>query len=159
MEGLLAAECREVSNTSKDILVNALKEKRADLMGALERNEAERVKIIADLGTVDSALFMFAPEIRVDKIAAKHLPPAHLSGRGEMTRILFNILRDAREPISTMVLNRMIMEARNLNTADVALVEKMRGRTHSCLRNHRAHGRIRSVKSADGRESLWEVAR
>ncbi len=150
-----------MSNTSNDILVNALTEKRAELMGALERNQAEHARIIADLGTVDSALFMFAPELRarVDKIVPKKLPPAHLSGRGEMTLMLFDILRDAREPISTQELNRMVMEARNLNTADAALVDMMRQRIHSCLRNHRAHKRVRSIKSADGKASLWELVR
>lgn len=51
------------------------------------------------IGTVDSALFMFAPEIRIDKIAPKSLPALHLAGRGEMTLMALSLLRDAKEPI------------------------------------------------------------
>lgn len=148
-----------MSNTSKDILINELVRKRAALAGALERNQAEHAKIIADIGTVDSALFMFAPDLKVDKIAPKQLPPLHPAGRGEMTMLALAILRDAKKPISTMDLNRMVMEARNLNTNDAALVDMMRERIHSVMRNHRAHKRVRSVKSEDGRYSLWEIMR
>jgi len=133
--------------------------KRAELAGAFERNQADHANIIADIGTVDSALFMFAPEVRVDKIAAKQLPAMHLAGRGEMTLMALNVLREAREPMSTQDLNIKVMEARNLNTNDPKLVNVMRERLHSCLRNHRAHKRVRSIKSTDGKYSLWEIAR
>lgn len=148
-----------MGNTSKEILISELVRKRAELTGALERNQAEHAKIIADIGTVDSALFMFAPEIRVDKIAPKQLPAIHLAGRGEMTLMALNILREAHEPMSTQDLNIKVMEARNLNTNDHKLVNTMRERLHSCLRNHRAHKRVRSIKSADGKFSLWEIVR
>jgi hypothetical protein len=148
-----------MSNTSKDILVAELIRKRAELTGALERNQAEHAKIIADIGTVDSALFMFAPEIRVDKILPKQLPALHLAGRGEITLMALNILREATKPVSTQDLNLRVMEARNLNTNDPKLVNTMRERLHSCLRNHRSQKRVRSIKSADGKYSLWEIAR
>lgn len=148
-----------MSNTSKDILINELVRKRAELTGALERNQSQHAKIIADIGTVDSALFMFAPDVKVDKIAPKQLPPLHPAGRGEMTMLALAILRDASKPISTQDLNRMVMEARNLNTNDAALVDMMRERIHSVMRNHRAHKRVRSVKSSDGKYSLWEIVR
>jgi hypothetical protein len=148
-----------MSNTSKDILINELVRKRAELAGLLERQQAALAKTIADFGTVDSALFMFAPEVKVEKIAAKQLPPIHPAGRGEMTMLALSILREAHEPISTQDLNRKVMEARNLNTNDAALVNTMRERLHSVMRNHRAHKRVKSVKSTDGKYSLWEIAR
>jgi hypothetical protein len=148
-----------MGNTSRDILISELIAKRAELTGALARNQGEQAKIIADIGTVDSALFMFAPEIRVDKITPKQLPALHLAGRGEMTLMVLSILRDAKEPISTEDLNLLVMKARNLNTNDHKLVNTMRIRLHSCLRNHRTHGRVRSAKSADGKFSRWEIVR
>ena len=148
-----------MSNTSLEIMVTELTKKRAELSGALERNQAERAKIMADLGTVDSALFMFAPQVQLDKITPKQLPPIYPAGRGEMTMLALNLLRDAKAPISTMDLNLRVMEARNLNTNDTALVDMMRNRLHSSLRNHRAHNRVRSIKSADGKFSLWEIIR
>jgi hypothetical protein len=146
-----------MSNTSKDILINELVRKRAELAGALERNQIEQAKIIADLGTVDSALFMFAPDVKVEKIAPKQLAPLHPAARGEMTLLALNVLRDAKAPVSTIDLTRKVMEARNLNTNDAALFDMMRERVHSVMRNHRAHKRVRSLKSADGKFSLWEI--
>lgn len=148
-----------MSNTSREILVNELIRKRAELTGALERNQADHAKILADLGTVDSALFMFAPDVQVDKITPKQLPPIHPAGRGEMTMLALSVLRDAKAPISTMDLNRKVMEARNLNVNDTKLFDMMRERLHSVMRNHRAHKRVRSVKSSDGKYSLWEIVR
>lgn len=148
-----------MSNTSREILVAELVRKRSELTGQLERNQAEHAKIIADIGTVDSALFMFAPDVKVDQIVAKQLPPSHPAGRGQMTMFALSLLREAKRPISTQDLNRMIMEARNLNTNDTALVNTMRERLHSSLRNHRAHKRVRSIKSPDGKFSLWEIVR
>lgn len=148
-----------MGNTARDILVGELMRKRAELAGALERNQAQHAKIIADIGTVDSALFMFAPEVKVEEIAARQLPPLHPAARGQMTLMALGFLREAKAPISTIDLNRMIMEARNLNTNDAALVDTMRERLHSSLRNHRAHSRVRSIKSADGKFSLWEIVR
>ncbi|MGA3305260.1 MAG: hypothetical protein ABSC26_04535 [Stellaceae bacterium] len=148
-----------MSNTSKEILITMLMKKRAELAGQLERQQADMAKTIADLGTVDSALFMFAPEIKVEKIAPKQLPPMHPAGRGEMTHLALSILREAREPISTQDLNRMVMEARNLNTNDKKLTSVMRERLHSILRNHRAHKRVRSIKDAARKCSMWEIVR
>ena len=53
----------------------------------------------------------------------------------------------------------MVMEARNLNTNDKHLTNVMRERVHSILRNHRAHKRVRSIKSHDRKYSLWEIVR
>ena len=148
-----------MSNTSKEILITTLMKKRAELAGQLERQQADMAKTIADLGTVDSALFMFAPEIKVEKIAPKQLPPMHPAGRGEMTHLALSILREAKEPISTQDLNRMVMEARNLNTNDKKLTNVMRERLHSILRNHRTHKRVRSIKDTARKCSLWEIAK
>jgi hypothetical protein len=148
-----------MSNTSKEILVSTLMKKRAELAGQLERQQADMAKTIADLGTVDSALFMFAPEIQVEKIAPKQLPPMHPAGRGEMTHLALSILREAKEPISTQDLNRMVMEARNLNTNDKKLTNIMRERLHSILRNHRTHKRVRSIRDAVRKCSAWEIVR
>lgn len=148
-----------MGNTSKEIMVTELLRKRAELTGALERNEAEKMKIVADIGTVDSALFMFAPDIQVDKIVPKQLPPIFPAGRGQMTLLALHILRDARAPVSTQDLNILVMKARNLNVNDAKLTDMMRVRLHSSLRNHRAHKRVRSMKSADGKFSLWEISR
>jgi hypothetical protein len=147
-----------MSNTSNDIVVNALIRKRAELSGLIERHQCELSKLLSDIGTIDSALHMFAPHIKVANIVPKTLPPRHPAARGEITMLALNILREAKEPIRTEELNRLLMEARNLNTADKELTKMMLQRLHSSLRNHRHHGRVRSIKSHDKKYSLWEIA-
>jgi len=148
-----------VSNTSADIMANVLTEKRAELVGALERAQEEVARIVADIHVVDAALKMFAPHIEVETIAPKALPPLAPAARGEITMLALTILRETGKPMSTQDLNFRIMEARNLNTNDPVLVNMMRVRLHSSLRNHRSHKRVRSAKSADGKSSLWEIVR
>ena len=147
-----------MGNTSLDVTINLLTEKRAELMGALERTQAELARIMADINVVDAALRMFAPHIHVETISPKVMAPVYQAGRGEITMLALNILRLSPTPISTQDLNIQIMEARNLNTNDSVLVNVMRERLHSSLRNQRKHGRIRSTKNADGKFSLWEIA-
>lgn len=148
-----------MGNTSTEILINALTAKRAELASALERNQAEQAKIIADLGTVDSALLMFAPHIKVDAIAPKQLPPVFAAERGEISLLAFDILRNAAAPMSVKDLNLQIMIARNLNTNNAKLVSMMRERLQATLRNKRRQKQVRSIKSANGEYLLWEIVR
>lgn len=146
-----------MSNTSEDIVANVLMKKRAELLAQIEHHQNELGRLLADIDTVDASIRIFAPHIVVETIAPKMLPPRHAAARGEITMLVLSILRDAPDPIRTEEINRLVMEARNLNTADKELTKMMLQRIHSCLRNHRKHGRVRSVKNAEENCSMWEV--
>ena len=139
--------------------IKVLTDKRGELLGALERIQVEQAKVFADLGTLDAAILMLDPDFKLEAVLPRHLPAIHHAGKGEMTILAFNILRDAKEPMSTQELNLKIMEARNINVNDPNMISMMQSRLHSSLRNHRGKGRLRSIKSEDGKYSLWELVR
>ena len=143
--------------SNMETAVRVLMDKRGELLGQLERIQSEQSRVFADLGTIDATIMMLDPTAQLTEVLPKHLPPLHQAAKGEVIIIAFNILREAKEPISTQELNLKIMEARNINTHDPNLVAIMRERLHSALRNHRNKGRLRSIKSQDGKYSLWEI--
>jgi hypothetical protein len=155
MVWLLAAE-RAMKN---EHVISGLLKKRAELAGRIDRHQSELVAMLSDLSAIDSALRIFDPEIDLAEITMKPMPPRHGAARGQMTLLALNVLREANEPLRTEEINRRIMIARGLSTADKPLARMMLERLHSCLRHHRKHGRVRSVRGPGNKFSLWEAIR
>lgn len=54
-----------------------------------------------DLDAVDQALRLFKPDIELDAIKPKPMPPRHAAYKGEVARIVLGTLRDAKRPCTT----------------------------------------------------------
>lgn len=140
-------------------VVPGLIAKRAELAGIIDRHQAELINLLSDLSAIDTALRIFDPKIELSEITMKALPPREPAARGQITALALTILRQSNKPVRTEELNERIMAQRGLSPADRPLARMMLSRLHSCLRNHRNHGRVRSVKGPGGKCSLWEVVR
>lgn len=136
--------------------INALKAKRAELAGQLEHHQAKVRQLVIDIDNVDATLRMFAPDIHLDEIKPKPLPPRHAAYKGEVARIVLGTLRDAKRPCTTQELTMHVMAERGMNTADKRLVKTVGKRVGACLRHHRLKGLIRSRKGL-GSHIQWEV--
>ena len=97
-----------------------------------------------DLDNVDATIRMFAPDIELNEIKPKPLPPRHAAYKGEVARIVLATLRDAKRPCSTQELTMHVMAERGMNTADKRLVKTVTKRVGACLRHHRNKGLLRS---------------
>lgn len=93
-----------------------------------------------DLDAVDQALRLFKPDIELQAIKPKPLPPRHAAYKGEVARIVLGTLRDAKRPCTTQELTMHVMAERGMNTADTGLVKTVGKRVESCLRHHRTTG-------------------
>lgn len=95
-----------------DYMITGLVSKRAELAGDIERAQEALAKLVQDLGHIDTTLRIVAPDMTVEAIRPKAFrPPADLSKRGEMTRMVLDILRTARGPMTTREIGeRMILE-------------------------------------------------
>ncbi len=60
--------------------------------------------MIIDLDNIDAMIRMFAPDIELNEIKPKPLPPRHAAYKGEVARIVLATLRDAKRPCSTQEL-------------------------------------------------------
>lgn len=139
-------------------VLTGLMTKRAELAGLLEHHQAEVRQLMINLDAIDQALRLFKPDIELEAIKPKPMPPRHAAYKGEVARIVLGTLRDAKRPCSTQELTMHVMAERGMNTADKGLVKTVGKRVGSSLRHHRARGLIRSAKGL-GDRIAWEVAR
>src|SRR5437588_8752037 len=102
-------------------VVTALVAKRAELAGKIEHHQATVRQLMIDLDAIDQALPLFKPDIELDYIKPKPMPPRHAAYKGEVAHIILGTLRDAKRACSTQELTMHVMAERGMNTADKRL--------------------------------------
>lgn len=138
-------------------VITALVKRRAELAGDIENTHERLHKMILDLDHLDRTLLMFDPEYKIDSIKPKAFrPPEDWSKRGEMTRLILGILRQAAEPLSCRDIAVQLVIERALDKNDPALVRLMTKRVGVALRGQRDRGLVKSTESA-GQYVLWEL--
>ncbi len=137
-------------------VVTALVAKRAELAGLIEHHQAKVRQLMIDLDAIDQSLRLFKPDIELDDIRPKPLPPRHAAYKGEVSRIVLATLRNAKRACTTQELTMHVMAERGMNTADKRLVKTVGKRVGACLRHHRGKGLIRSAAGLRDRIA-WEV--
>ncbi len=138
-------------------VVSALIRKRAEIAGQIEHTQTALRQLIIDLDNLDATIRLFKPDIDLEEIRPKPLPPRHAAFRGEIARIVFAALRQSPGPLTAQQIAQHVMAERGLNTADKRLIRTIGKRAGSCLRHHRAKGTLRSMQGK-GPHLLWEIA-
>ena len=139
-------------------VVTALIDKRAELAGCIEHTQTQLRQLVIDLDHLDATIRQFKPDIDLEDIRPKPMPPRHSAFRGQVVRIVLDTLKQSPEPMTSHDLALHVMAERGLNTADRGLVKTVQKRVGSCLRWHRAKGVLRS-REGHGGFLLWEIAR
>jgi hypothetical protein len=136
--------------------------KRAEIAGEISQTRAKLRQLIINLDHVDAAIRIFDPEFDVDGIKPK--APAALfpvSFRGEFVRIILDMMREAKGPVTTKEIALHVMRSRDLNTTDEALIALFCRRTRGLLYHYRDRGMIRGIQGNEpGRRRFnwWELA-
>lgn len=130
--------------------------KRSEIAGRIEHYQAELRQAIINLDNLDHTIRLFDPDIDLQEIKPKPLPPRHQAYQGELTRIVLSALRQSDKPLTTHELAQHVMAHRGLNAADRRLVKIMGKRVGACLRHHRAKGLVRS-KQGPRQSLVWEI--
>src|ERR1700686_4535810 len=78
------------------VAVNALRNKRAQIVGDIEYHQREIDRLPADLVHLDAALRLFDPDTDPDDIAPRRPLPrrSHYFGKAEQTRRVFDAIRN-----------------------------------------------------------------
>lgn len=121
-------------------VLSGLIRKRAEIAGELEAAQTRVRQLILDIENVDATIRLFAPDIDLEEIRPKPLPPRHMAFKGEISRMLMSILRDTGEALTVKDLTMRMMAERELNLADQRLVRAMQKRVGASLRNLRSRG-------------------
>ena len=102
-----------------DYVLTGLVKCRAEVTGEIERTHDRLRQLIHDLEHLDAMILQFDPTHQVEAIKAKAFrPPKDWANRGEMTRIVLSILRQAAEPLTTRDIALELLVERALDRND-----------------------------------------
>lgn len=115
------------------------------MTGEIEPTPERLRQIVADPEGLDATLRMFAPDMQIEAVNPKAFrPPADWSSRGEMTRVVLSILRQAAEPLTTRDVALELLVSRALDRNDQRLLRLMTKRVGVALRGQRDSGAVKS---------------
>jgi len=142
--------------------LSGLVTKRAEIAGKITHTRTKLRQLLVDLEHVDAAIRIFDPAFDVEGIKPKAPSPTFaVSFRGEFVRLILDMMREAKGPVTTKEIAFHVMRERGLNSADSALVALFNRRTRALLYHYRERGMVRAVQgNEDGRRRFnwWEIA-
>lgn len=142
-----------------DYVLTGLIKRRAELTGEIESTHERLRKMVDDLENLDATIRQFSPDFQVETIRPKAFrPPKDWANRGQMSRIILSILRQASEPLTTRDIAVELLVTRALDQSDLRLLKVMTKRVGVALRGQRDNGAVRS-EQGPGQFVLWQVAR
>ena len=146
-----------VSQMATPHVITALRDKRGELTGQIDALQDQLRQAMIDLDHIDASLRMFDPDIELDEIRPKPLPPRHHAFKGQVTRAILAMLR-SEGAMDAKAITIRLMGERELNTGDKTLVKAMHKRIGAALRNLRERGLARSEQGKDG-FLVWSLAK
>src|SRR6266849_475266 len=109
--------------------------------------------MVLDLENLDATIVQFDPDFKVETIQ-----PKDWSNRGQMSRIILSVLRQAAEPLTTRDIALQLLVERALDKSDLRLLRLMTKRVGVALRGQRGNGVVR-CDQGPGQYMLWEIAK
>ena len=92
-------------------VLSGLIRKRAEVAGELEAAQQRVRQLIIDIDNVDTTIRLFAPDIDLEEIRPKPLPPRHAAFKGEISRAIMDALRGTGEALTTKDITLRVMAA------------------------------------------------
>lgn len=137
--------------------VSALRDKRGEIAGLIEALQDQLCAAMVDLDHVDATLRMFSPDIELDEIRPKPLPPRHRAFKGQVTRAILAMLRK-EGALDAKAITLRLMAERELNLKDADLVKAFHKRIGAALRNLRERTLVVSEGDRSG-PLVWRLAK
>jgi hypothetical protein len=139
-----------------DHVVAGLVKRRAELAGEADALRTRLAQIGTDLGHLDATIRLFDPEHDIVGIRPKRPRAPDVAGRGEMTRAILAVLREAAEPVTVAAISERLMAQRGWDTANGKRARMMAKRVAMVLRHQERRGAVQVVQEP-GRAAAWEV--
>lgn len=136
-------------------VMTALRTKRAQLAGHIDALQDQLREAMIAVDHVDCTLRIFDPDIDLDEIKPKPLPPRHHAFKGQVTRAILAMLRTDGAMDCRAITIRLMAE-RDLNVNDKTLSKAMQKRIGAALRNLRERQLVVSEQIAGG-ALRWRV--
>jgi hypothetical protein len=143
----------------EEYIIKGLVKRRAKLAGDIENTKDALKAHVEALEKLDAVILMFDPDYKIEGIKPKSFRALEdWAGRGEMTRIVMDTLRQATEPLTGRDLAMNMMELRGMDRGDTKLLRKMTKRIGGALRMAREKGLTKTTQGP-GQFMLWEIVR
>ena len=137
-----------------DHVISGLIRRRREMAGDILELLGKADVLANNLAALDQTLRLFAPGIDLAPIPAlQSRPKPDWAFRGEVARMVFTILRDASEPLSTLAITAEAMVRRDI-AGEVTKVQVKRVR--KCLDRQRTRGTL--IAESVGGVLCWRVA-
>ena len=141
-----------------DHVVSALVKRRAELSGQAETLRAQLARIAADLVHLDAVIRQFDPTHDLAGIRSRRPHGPDVARRGERSRALLAVLREASEPIPAAEVVRRMMEREGRDADEAALAVRLGKCVETALGRQERRGTVRAAREM-GRAARWEVVR
>ncbi len=139
-------------------VIHALIRKRGEIAGRIEHLQDELRAAVIDLDAIDASIHIFDATIELEDIRTRPVPAPHGAFRGEVTRIVFQTLKNAKMPLTTADVAKRVMAERGLDTANARLLKLVSKRVGACLRHWEKRKTVKAEWGPD-RLKLWELVR
>ena len=137
-------------------VLTALRSKRAELAGQIDALQDQLREAMIAVDHVDCTLRLFDPDIDLDEIKPKPLPPRHHAFKGQVTRAILAMLRSEGAMDAKAITIRLMAE-RELNVNDRTLQKAMHKRIGAALRNLRDRQLVTSRQGGGGM-LMWAIS-
>ena len=109
-----------------DHVLSGLAKRRAELPGKTETLRAKLLQIATDTDHLDAVIWQFDPDYDLGSIRPKRSRMQDVAGRGDMSRFIMEVLREATEPVATHDMARRLGAERGQDAEDRSLREAHR---------------------------------
>lgn len=133
--------------------INGLLTKRADLFNEAERLRDRLAEIRNDIGALDRTLSTFGYDGDLDAAMPRQKREV-LFGKGELTRAVLGLLRNADGPMTSRDIAREIVALRGDDARDRKYLSDLTKRVSKALRQQREAGIVKSATNSRG-DMLW----
>jgi len=136
--------------------VDALTRLHAELGGKIKDNRNEAKRLADMMRHVEAVLKMLRPEFDLKSIAARRrYKAASPYKRGEVSRTVLAILRDAPGPLTAREISVLMLQRKGIENPRTPAIRAMFGAVNPSLRNHEG----KTVERVgQGMPARWRVA-
>lgn len=140
-----------------DPVLSGLLARRAELYGEAVTIRSRLQQLDVDLVHLDAVIRQFDPDYNPASVRPKRPTSGDVARRGERSRLLLDVLREAGKALGTAEVMRRMMLRLGQDGHDRKAAREFTKRVEAALSRQEKAGALRSVREI-GRAVTWEVA-
>lgn len=135
-----------------------LTKRRAELAGEADALKARLAQLGTDAMHLEAVIRQFDPDYDLASIKGIRQRSPDAAQRGERSRVLLDVLREAGEPLATAEIVRRVMALQGQDAGDKRVLRTFSKRIGLSLSRQERQGVLRSMQGP-GRLMVWDVVR